>query len=66
MCKLIKQINLQKMDMSLDYSRWACARLCVGGGGLFLRDLGKKTANPESLVTRNGLRFAAFHRFFPC
>ena len=42
MCKLIKQINLQKMDMSLDYSMWACARLCVGGGALCLRDLGKK------------------------
>ena len=54
------------MDMSLDYSRWACGRLCVRGGGLFLRDLGKKTANPESLVTRNGLRFAAFHRFLSC
>lgn len=42
MCKLIKQINPQKMDMSLDFSMWACARLRVGGGGLFLRDLGKK------------------------
>ena len=66
MCKLIKQINPQKMDMSLDFPMWACARLRVGGGGLFLRDHGKKTVNPESLVTRNGLRFAAFHRFLPC